>query len=145
MAKATAGFTLIEILIALVITGITATLAVASYRGTLMRAARSEAIQALLTVAAEQEKFHLSHGTYSSRLDAAPGDEPPGLPVASQTPHRRYRLAIESADASGYLAVAQPKPRHVQDDPQCMRMSIDESGRRRAEDAERRDSTASCW
>ena len=145
MAKTATGFTLIELMIALVIAGITAMLAVASYHGTLLRAARSEAIEALLAVAAEQEKFHLAHRAYSDQLDTAPGNEPPGLPVASQTPHRRYRVDIESADAAHFLAVAHPQPQHGQDDPQCQRLSIDESGRRRAEDSRRRDTTAACW
>ena len=145
MAKAFPGFTLIEILVALAIAAITASLAFASYRTSLLRAARTEAVHGLLAIAAEQEKFHMNAGRYADRLDAAPGAEPTGLPVASRTLHGRYRLAIVSADAAGFLAVASPQPSAGQDDPRCARLSIDESGRRRAEDAHGRDATGACW
>lgn len=138
-----AGFTLIEVAIALAVVAITTTLALASYRGHLLRGYRIEAVQALLAAAAEQEKFHLAHGRYGDRLDATVGSEPPGLPVASRTPRGRYRLTIEAADASVFRIVA-----HVandRDDPLCPRMFIDESGRRGASDAAGRDSTARCW
>ncbi|MBM5811941.1 MAG: prepilin-type N-terminal cleavage/methylation domain-containing protein [Gammaproteobacteria bacterium] len=49
------GFTLIELLIALLIVAITTSVAAASYRGHLRRAARVEAVQALLVIAAEQQ------------------------------------------------------------------------------------------
>lgn len=144
MAKtAAAGFTLIELMIALAIVAITMSLAVASYRGHLQRSHRVEAAHALLAAAAEQEKFHLSHGRYGERLDGTAGGEPPALPVASSTPHGRYRLAVESADAAGFLVVALATERH--DDPLCARFSIDESGRREARDREGRDRTGRCW
>jgi hypothetical protein len=65
------------------------------------------------------------------------------LPVASSTAHGRYRLAVESADAAGYLLVALPAASDA--DPVCARFSIDESGRRQARDRDGRDSTGSCW
>ncbi|MGQ0384345.1 MAG: type IV pilin protein [Gammaproteobacteria bacterium] len=144
MAKtAAAGFTLIELMIALAVVAITMSLAATTYRGHVRRSQRVEAVHALLGAAAEQEKFHLAHGRYSDRLDARPGADPPGLPVASFTPRRRYRLAVAAADASGYRLNATPAEGHS--DVQCARLSIDESGRREARDREGRDSTARCW
>jgi type IV pilus assembly protein PilE len=137
------GFTLIEVAIALAVVAITTTLAMASYRGHLLRGYRIEALQALLAAAAEQEKFHLAHGRYGDRLDSAAGSEPPGLPVASRTPRGGYRLVVEAADASAFRIVAIVADER--DDPLCPRMFIDESGRRSATDAEGRDSTRQCW
>lgn len=144
MAKtAAAGFTLIEVMIALAIVAITTSFAIVSYRGHVQRSHRVEAAHALLAAAAEQEKFYLSHGRYGERLDGTVGGDPPALPVASATPHGRYRLAVESADAAGFLIVALPAANHA--DPHCARFSIDESGRREARDREGRDSTGRCW
>lgn len=137
------GFTLIEVLMAIAIVGLTTTLAVASYRGHLQRSHRIEAIQALLGIAAEQEKFYLAYGQYAARLDAAPGADPPGLRATSQTPRGRYRLAIEAADAVAYRVVAIAGS--DRDDPRCVQIFIDESGRRGASDARGADSTAQCW
>lgn len=145
MAKTAAGFTLIDLLVAVAIAAITASLAVTSYRASLARAARIEAVQALLAIAAEQEKFHLNAGRYADRLDASPGDQVPGLLVASRTVHDRYRLAIEFADAARFLAVARPQPDRARSDPACARITIDESGRRSAQDSRGRDATAVCW
>jgi type IV pilus assembly protein PilE len=142
-AQPDAGFTLIEVVIALAIVAITTTIAFASYRGHLERTHRSEAIQALLGVAAEQEKFYLANGRYSATLDAGPGDDPPGLRSASRTAHGRYRLIVEAADAVGYRAVA-ITARNL-GNPQCHRIFIDESGRRGASDAVGADTSAHCW
>jgi type IV pilus assembly protein PilE len=139
----TDGFTLIEIMIALAVVAITTSLAFSSYRRHVQRGHRVEAVQALLAAAAEQEKFHLAHGQYAVRLDAAIGSEPPGIPVASATPRGRYRLSIVSADAAGYRLIAERTG--ISDDPSCVRLSIDESGRRLASDAANRDTTAACW
>ncbi|HEU0224477.1 MAG TPA: type IV pilin protein [Steroidobacteraceae bacterium] len=130
-------------MIALAIVAITMSFAAASYRGYVQRSQRVEAMHALLAAAAEQEKFRLAHGRYGDRLDGTAGGDPPALLVASATPHGRYRLAVESADAAGFLIVALPDGGHA--DPLCARYSIDESGRRSASDREGRDSTARCW
>ena len=140
------GFSLIEVMVALVIVAITATYAVASYRRYIVRSYRLDAIQGLLAAAAEQERFHLAHGRYSDRLNASSGDEPPGLLVPSITPHRRYELAVELADAGAFRLVAAPLANGGQaGDTECRRFSIDESGLRQARDSGGSDSTNRCW
>lgn len=144
MAKAPiAGFTLIELMIALAIVAITMSFAVSSYRGYLLRNHRIEAAHALLAAAAEEEKFHLAHGRYSERLDGAAGSDAPGLPVASTTPHGRYRLSVEVADAARFRIVATAADGHP--DPLCAVYSIDESGRRHARGPDGADNTGRCW
>lgn len=142
-ASPAAGFTLIEVIVALAIVAVTTLIAVSSYRNHVLRSHRAEAAQALATAAAEQEKFHLTHGRYGDRLDASAGDDPPGLPVASRTPGGRYTLAVESADAWSFRLVATTGS--DRSDPACHRFGIDETGRRTARDATGADSTARCW
>ena len=140
------GFTLIELMIALVIVAITASFAFATYRRHLLRSYRLEAVEALLTAAAEEEKFHLAHGQFSARLNSAVGDEPPGLPVSSVTLHRRYAMTVELADAGTFRLVAAPLADGGQNsDADCRQFSIDETGRRQARDLTGRDSTSRCW
>jgi len=141
--KPAAGFTLIEVVITLAIVAITTTIAAASYRGYILRSHRVEAVQALLAAAAEQEKFHLSHGRYGDRLDAAVGDDPPGLPVASRTPRGHYALTVASASAAEFRVVATATSERA--DPLCRMLSIDESGRRVATDSQGGDSARRCW
>ncbi len=141
--KPAAGFTLIEVVIALAIVAITTTIAAASYRGYILRSHRVEAVQALLAAAAEQEKFHLSHGRYGDRLDATVGDDPPGLPVASRTPRGHYALTVAAASAAEFRVVATATSERA--DPLCRMLSIDESGRRLATDSQGADSARRCW
>jgi type IV pilus assembly protein PilE len=140
--RATAGFTLIELVIALAIVAIVTSLAASTYRGHLRRGHRAEAVHALLAAAAEQEKFHLANGRYGDRLDGAVGDDPPGLPVASRTPGGHYLLAVPTATAAEFRLVATATGGG---DPACSSLAIDESGRRAATDARGADSTARCW
>jgi type IV pilus assembly protein PilE len=142
-ARPAAGFTLIELVIALAILAITTALAAPSYRNYLRRGHRSEAVQALLTAAVEQEKFHLANGRYGDRLDASAGEDPPGLPVASRTPGGHYVLAIPTATAAEYRVIATAAGNGG--DPACASLAIDESGRRTSTDARGADSTARCW
>jgi type IV pilus assembly protein PilE len=141
--RTAAGFTLIEVMVALAVFAITTSLAFSTYRRHVQRGHRVEAVQALLAAAAEQEKFHLAYGYYADRLDVAAGSDPPGIPVAPTTPRGRYRLRIESADAASYRLIAERVA--AGDDPACVSLSIDESGRRLATDATHQDATASCW
>lgn len=142
-ARSAAGFTLIEVVIALAIVAITTMFAASSYRGYILRSHRVEAVHALLGAAAEQEKFHLSHGHYGDRLDATAGDDPPGLPVASRTPGGHYALAVASASAVEFRVVAMATSARA--DPLCRSLSIDESGRRLATDSRGADSARRCW
>ncbi len=142
-ARTAAGFTLIEVVIALAVVSITTMIAASTYRNHLRRGHRAQAAQALLMAAAEQEKFHLAHGSYGNRLDAAVGDDPPGLPVASHTPGGHYTLAIALATAAEFRVVATASG--SQADPTCQVLSIDESGRRLAADAQGAESANRCW
>ncbi len=126
------GVTLLELLVVLALVGVLAALAYPSYRGYLARAHRMEAIEALLTVAAAQERFHLQHGRY------ADGFEPevvPGLALAPVTSGGRYALRLEGAPPGGFAALASP----------CSQLALDGTGRRWALDGAGRDSTTDCW
>ncbi len=142
-ARAAAGFTLIELMVALAVVAITTTIAASTYRNHVRRGNRAQAVPSLLMAAAEQEKFHLAHGTYGDRLDAAAGEEPPGLPVASRTPGGHYALEVELATAAEFRIVAAAAG--SQADPACVTLSIDESGRLLAANAQGADNAALCW
>jgi type IV pilus assembly protein PilE len=142
-ARTAAGFTLIELVVALAVVAITTMIAASSYRSHILRSHRIEAVQALLVAATEQEKFHLSNGTYGNRLDAHAGDVPPGIPVASRTPGGHYALSVAFADAATYRIIATAASGSA--DPLCQVLSIDESGRRAAADSRGADSTGRCW
>ena len=102
-----------------------------------------QAVQSLLVAAVEQEKFHLANGRYGDRLDAVAGQDPPGLPVSSQTTGGHYALAVATATAAEFRVVATAASDRA--DPLCRVLSIDQSGRRLAMDSRGADSSRRCW
>lgn len=139
------GLTLIELLVALVVAATLAAIALPGYRAQVLRAHRFEAMEALLSAAAAQERFHLAHGRYATWLSGE-GDGEPTLAVAPVTPGGRYRLELREAGAGRYRAQARPVSGRGQDaDTRCAVFEIEASGRRGARDAAGRDSTQECW
>ena len=139
------GLTLVELLVTLVVAATLAAIAVPSYRAQLLRAHRFEAMEALLSAAAAQERFHLANGRYAAWL-LGEGDGGPTLAVAPVTAGGRYRLELHEAGADRYRAAARPVDGRGQDaDARCAVFEIEASGRRGARDAAGRDSTTECW
>ncbi len=143
-ARTSAGFTLIELMIALAIVAITTAIAASTYRGYLRRGHRSEAVQALLAAAVEQEKFHLANGRYGDRLDAAAGEEPPGS--AGRVADARRALRTRCPDPRPARNTAWSRPRRA-----TVRIRRARACRSTRAGAARRrtrggaDSTARCW
>ena len=121
------GFTLVELLACIAIAAVLATVAIPTWRGVIARAHRGDAIQALYAVAAAQERYRMVHGNYADQAGPAP---PVGLGLAASE-RGWYRLRIEHADATGFIASARPvdgSPPATDED--CRLFTIDELGRR---------------
>jgi len=122
-----AGFSLLEIMVVVVIAGLLATLAQASWWSQVLRVRRIDATASLLQAAAAQESFFLREGHYAEVLVP---DPPDGLGFPG-TRHGWYRLEIERADDDGFVLVAAPATGSAQNnDEPCQRFSVDHLGRR---------------
>ncbi len=139
-----AGFTLVEMLIAVVILAILAAIAIPSYRGYVQRAQRAEATTALLRAQGAQEKFFVQYNRYAASLAAAPPD---GLGLAATTETGLYALALALIDGgNGFRVTATPRRGAAQqDDARCASLSVDHSGVRSARSAAGDDTTRECW
>jgi type IV pilus assembly protein PilE len=99
------GFTLLEVLVALVIGAIVVAIALPSYRAQVQRASR-EAVQAqLVELAALQERIFLGSNAYSSNISAAyDGTATGGLGVTTgMSADGRYTLTVSVSGASHTL------------------------------------------
>jgi len=129
------GTTLVELMTALVMVAILATIAVPSYLQYLQRTRRTEAKTALLQIANNQARFYLQNNTYTSNLAQL------GFPV-DQTESGFYVVSVPVANALGFRAMAVPAAGSSQaGDADCQQFSIDaQSGRTAAPDP-----SGQCW
>ena len=66
--KGSAGITLLELMIVVMVIGVLAAVAVPNYRDYSARARRAEATTALLQIATQQERYYLSNNTYTTDM-----------------------------------------------------------------------------
>lgn len=139
-----AGFTLIELMIALVVVAILAAVAVPSYRQNVTRSQRTDATESLLRLATAQEKFYLQNNRYADNdeMDDAP---PAGLGITGSG-NGWYTLSVVAADATTFTVRAVPAAGGRQaNDTACARFEVDDRGVRTALDSGGDDNTAECW
>lgn len=116
------GVTLIELMIVVAIVAILGTVAVANYRGHVLRSNRAEAKSALLRIQAEQEKYYLNMHVYAATLAL--------LRTAATTERQLYTIRLNpDADGNGYTAQATATGSQTAD-TDCPTFSIDETGNR---------------
>lgn len=130
----TRGVTLTELMIVIVVLGILVAVAYPNYREFSARARRSEAKAALLQIATNQERFYLSHSTYSDDLTDL-GFE--SNPFVTDTGTYRIRI-LAGANSAGYTAEADYLLDGSEED-KCNLFTIDSNGVKAS------DPDTDCW
>lgn len=113
------GMTLIELMIALVIVAILSALAYPSYRDSLMRGRRTDAIGSLLALRVAQERWRANHTAYADLRE---------LGYADTSQDGYYRLRVLERSAAGFLAIAQPRADGPQHGDACGTYAVDQRG-----------------
>lgn len=93
------GFTLIELMLVLAITGILASMALPSYQAHIRKARRMDAQAGLQRIQMEQTRWRAYHDNYTSQLT--------DLGLQSSSPQNHYQLNITEATTNGFTAQAQ--------------------------------------
>jgi type IV pilus assembly protein PilE len=144
------GFTLAEIMTAIVVVVVLGAIAVPMWRNHLLRVRRADAISALVAVQSAQDSFFGRNARYAgaAALTTAP---PAGLGLSATSEHGHFQIELSTSDdALRYTAVARSRPQSQDGagesaDTRCAQMSIDHLGIRRATDAAGVDRSGDCW
>lgn len=116
--RAAAGFTLIEILIALVLVAILAGIALPGYAEHVRRAYRAEARTGLVGTAQSLERCFSLRNAYDHEDCAS------AFPVMTET--GRYRIEAQVLEATAFTLVATPVAGFS--DPECGALTIEHTG-----------------
>ena len=144
--RAPRGFTVTELLTALVVIAVLAAVAIPMWRTHLLRVRRAEARDALVALQAAQDRFFGRNARYATAAQLT-ARAPEGLDLSATTAHGLYAITLEtSADGLGFMATARAIPRAGQDaDERCAVFTIDHVGQMSAADASGTDSSEDCW
>ena len=130
------GYTLVELMVVVIIVAILGMIGLPSYRAYMIRSQRTEAKDALVRLAANQEKFYFQNRTYTADLDRLGFDDATGL-----TDTGLYEVAVV-ANQTTWSATAVPAAGGGMDaDDECQEFGIDETGARTADP----DPNDRCW
>lgn len=102
------GFTLIELMIAVAIVAVLASVAYPAYQDSIRKGRRAEAFTALSTLQQAQERWRSNNASYTTALPntAAANVAPNGLGVAATTPSGLYAIAVSDVSGTAYTATA---------------------------------------
>ena len=147
-----AGFTLIELMIAVAIVGILATIAAVSYQRQVMQSHRTDARTALLDLAGREEKLFSTTNQYSaipSVLGYGTATTAVSFPVGSSNGTNYYNVLIttpdplQPANPNSYTITATPIPGSPQAaDTTCTSLTVNQLGQQTATPV---PNTATCW
>mgnify|MGYP005992865539 CR=1 FL=1 len=95
-----AGFSLLEVMVALAIVAILTMVALPSYNNYIERSRRGDGMDLLLNVASAQQAYYLANRTYATAMS--------NLPTSALSADRHYIASISSANATGFILRATP-------------------------------------
>ena len=103
------GFTLVELMIAVVVVGLLSAIAYPSYQQQVAKGRRTDAKQSLLELSQKLERYYTERGTY---LNAALG---PGGIYPNVSSGGYYSLEITAQSADGFTVTATPQGKQAGD------------------------------
>jgi type IV pilus assembly protein PilE len=123
------GFTILELLIAIVVLGIIMAIAFPSFKDSMRKSRRSEAFAALSAVQLAQERWRTNHSSYTNNVTGAwpASGTPTGLGQQGQTSSGYYDISVslDGSGETGYDAVATAVSGSSQSaDGNCVRLLV---------------------
>ncbi|MFI7865378.1 Fimbrial protein precursor [Pseudomonas sp. THAF187a] len=122
------GFTLIELMIAVMIIGVLAAIAIPSYQQYVTRSNRTEGMALLQEAAARQERFMTQNNRYATTV-AELGYTATGGRAAGRSANNFYQLTIaNSASTVEYSMTVVPQGVQASRDSECGTLGLNHAG-----------------
>lgn len=136
------GFTLIEIMIVVAIIGILASISYNSFLGSALKAKRTDGKESLLKYAAKQEQWYLQHNQYTPTIaDLGGSSSQDGYYLLSVT----NTLGGSACDGATCYTLTATAAEAQRSDTDCMAFTIDNLGRKKAQNSSGTDTSDTCW
>ena len=97
MSRRQRGFTLVELMIGVAVTGILSSVALPSFEGQLQKSRRADVLVSTMTVQAAQERFRSNNTGYGNLAE---------IGVAAMSSAKHYTLQITASDGDGFELLA---------------------------------------
>jgi type IV pilus assembly protein PilE len=136
------GFSLIELLVALVIIGILASIAIPSYQSYVIKGKRSEAKATVLNLAQMEERYYTNNYQYYPVSAVPPTAEPQGWKnfVGNSMSARTYDIAVSAVSPTTAFAIT-ATPSNGLLDAECGALSLDNKGNK----GSNKGGVSPCW
>lgn len=123
-----AGFTLVELMIAVVVLSILIAVALPSFLDSMRKGRRSEAFAALSAMQQAQERYRGSNPSYATLSELATAS--PSSVVSPTRPGGYYTLSVSSPSSTSYIVTADGSGSSQANDGDCAKLSVEISGGR---------------
>ncbi len=117
------GFTIVELLIAVVVVGVLAAVALPSFLDSIRKGRRAEAFAAISAVQQAQERFRGNNANYASTVSALTA-----LGAVATSANGRYAISVANASATGYDIVADGTGSGQASDGTCAKLAVRAAG-----------------
>lgn len=118
------GMTLIELMIVVGIVALLAAVALPSYNRQVQKSRRTDGHNALLRIAAEQERYYTNFNRYTANLTGAP---PGGLGMASVNSEHDYYIVTAAVGAGNQTFTLTATPQDSQAADACANLTLGNS------------------
>lgn len=95
-----AGFSMIELMVALAIVALLVSVAMPAYTAFVKRSERTDGTKALAQLATQQEQYYVANQSYANNIN--------NLPTAALTESGNYLLSVVSGNAAAFVLQADP-------------------------------------
>jgi len=146
-ARAAAGFTLIELVIAMVVVAILAAIAIPSYQAEVRKSHRTDAKTTLLDLAAREQRFYSAQNSFTASFVNL-GYATAGNPASIASPAGYYTITVNApapaAGANPTFTITATATGTQAQDTACNSFTVDNTGQQLSYDSSSNPST-SCW